>query len=84
MGNVRRHIVIPDKLARDIEALAGKRGWSAFITETMESEVRRRKLLSILERSEPFWDIKKHPELRRGAAAWVRNLRRENDRLRNR
>jgi hypothetical protein len=44
-------------------------------------EVRRRRLLEILNRDGPAWDPADHPEIEEagGAAAWVRKLRREAD-----
>ena len=76
MGSVRVHVVIPEELARDIDALAGKRGRSAFLVETAEQEVRRRKLLAFLDRKEPAWRAEDHPEIaEQGSAAWVHKLR---------
>ena len=41
---------------------------------------RRKKLLRFLESDTPAWKDEDHPELGRGAAAWVHALRRESDR----
>jgi hypothetical protein len=43
------------------------------------SEVRRRKLLECLEGKEPAWKDSDHPELAKGAAAWVLKLRGESE-----
>jgi len=43
------------------------------------SEVRRRKLLDFLEGKEPACKESDHPELAKGAATWVRKLRKENE-----
>jgi hypothetical protein len=43
------------------------------------SEMRRRQLLQFLESKEPAWKDKDHPEPAKGAAAWVRKLRKENE-----
>lgn len=78
MSAVRAHIAMPAKLAKDIDELVGPRGRSAFLVETAEREVKRRKLLALLERDEPIWRDEDHPEIAEiGAAAWVHNLRRE-------
>ena len=78
MATVRAHVVMPEKLAKDIDALVGPRGRSAFLVETAEKEVRRRKLLAFLESEEPVWKDEDHPDIaEQGAAAWVHNLRRE-------
>jgi hypothetical protein len=78
MATLRTHIVLPAQLAAEIDALAGPRGRSAFIVETAEKEVRRRKLLAFLDRDEPAWKEEDHPEIAAaGPAAWVHNLRSE-------
>jgi uncharacterized membrane-anchored protein len=78
MATVRAHVVMPAKLAKDIDELAGPRGRSAFLVELAEKEVKRRKLLTILESDEPIWKHENHPDIAaQGAAAWVHNLRHE-------
>jgi hypothetical protein len=80
MNNTQRaHIVIPVDLLREIDALVGPRGRSAFLLETAREEVRRRKLLRFLESDEPAWRERDHPELGKGSAAWVRTLRLEGE-----
>jgi hypothetical protein len=74
-GTQRAHIIIPGDLLREIDALVGPRGRSAFLLETARQEVQRRKLLRFLENEEPAWRAEDHPELTGGAAAWVRQLR---------
>ena len=75
----RAHIIVPGDLLREIDALVGPRGRSAFLLETARQEVRRRKLLRFLESEEPAWEKDRHPELRDGSAAWVRGLRRQSE-----
>jgi hypothetical protein len=77
--NRRAHILLPEDLAREIDALVGSRGRSAFLVETAREAVKRRKLLRFLDSSEPAWDDRDHPELVRGSAPWVRKLRRESE-----
>ena len=78
MATVRAHVVMPEKLAKDIDALVGPRGRSAFLVETAEKEVKRRKLLAILNSEDPIWREEDHPDIaEQGAAAWVHNLRQE-------
>jgi len=38
-------------------------------------KVKRQRLLKLLERKEPIWRLKDHPELKDGAAAWVARMR---------
>lgn len=81
MATSRSRIVLPSKLAKEIDALVGPRKRTAFLIETAESEIRRRKLLRFLGEDEPAWREKDHPEIaEKGAAAWVHNLRRERSR----
>lgn len=76
----RAHILVPEDLLEEIDALVGPRGRSAFFLETARQEVRRRKLLQFLESQEPAWRSEDHPELADGSAAWVKKLRAESDR----
>lgn len=78
MATVRTHILLPAKLAKDIDQIAGPRGRSAFLVETAEKEVKRRRLLAFLESEGPVWLDENHPELvEMGTAEWVRSLRNE-------
>ena len=79
MHTHRAHILLPGDLLREIDAIVGQRGRSAFLVETARQEVRRRKLLSFLESPEPVWKDEDHPELSPGAGPWVRQLRRESE-----
>jgi hypothetical protein len=77
---VRTHVLLPEDLVREIDALVGPRGRSAFLVETARDAVRRKKLLEFLNSDEPAWKDEDHPELAEGAAEWVRKLRAESDR----
>jgi hypothetical protein len=79
MKTKRAHILLPYDLVREIDAIVGPRGRSAFLVETAREAVRRRKLLQFLESDTPGWTDEDHPELAKGTAAWVRQLRRESD-----
>jgi hypothetical protein len=83
MATTRTHVLLPDEVLREIDALVGQRGRSAFLTEIARQEVRRRKLLALLDREEPAWKPKDHPELKRGAAAWISKMRRSEQKLRD-
>lgn len=80
MSTVRTHVVLPEDLVREIDALVGPRGRGAFIVETARDAVRRKRLLEFLEAKEPAWKDEDHPELAQGAAKWVRKLRQETER----
>jgi len=79
MPTKRAHILLPEDLLREIDALVGPRGRSSFLVETARNEVRRQKLLQFLENPDPAWEDKDHPELARGTAAWVRKQRAESE-----
>ena len=75
----RAHIIIPADLLREIDAIVGPRGRSAFLLETAREEVRRRKLLRFLESDETAWSEREHPELGKGSGEWVRRVRAESE-----
>jgi hypothetical protein len=83
MATTRTHVLLPTEVLREIDALVGQRGRSAFFTEVAQQELRRRKLLAFLDREQPAWHPKDHPELRRGAAAWVSKMRSSEQKLRD-
>ena len=80
MSTRRTHIVIPEPLANEIDRLVGKRGRSEFLTHAAEKELRRLQQIKALEGAAGTWKDKDHPELKGGAAHWVRELRKENER----
>jgi hypothetical protein len=82
MATSRTHVILPSEVLREIDALVGKRGRSTFLAEIARQEVRRRRLLAFLDRREPAWKSKDHPELKKGAAAWVSKMRREEEQAR--
>lgn len=82
MATVRTHVVLPEQLVKDIDALVGKRGRSEFLAEVATHEVKKRRLLEILRSPEPFWKDEDHPELKDGSAAWVSKMRRGDEKLR--
>jgi hypothetical protein len=84
METTRTHVILPSEIINQIDALVGKRGRSAFLAEVAEEALKRRKLLAILERTDEIWKTKDHPELKRGAAAWVSKMRRAEGRRRAR
>ena len=80
MNTRRTHIVIPESLVSEIDRLVGKRGRSEFLTQAATKELRRLQQIQALEGAAGVWKDKDHPELRGGAAQWVRKLRKEDER----
>jgi hypothetical protein len=79
MSTKRTHIIIPEKLATEIDTLVGKRGRSGFLTDAAWREVKRLRLLDALEQASGSWKSKDHPELKRGSIHYVRKLRAESE-----
>jgi len=83
MATTRTHVILPAEVLREIDTLVGQRGRSAFLAEVALQEVRRRKLLAVLDRKEAAWKDQDHPELKHGAAAWISKMRRSEQRHRD-
>jgi hypothetical protein len=62
----------------DIDSLVGSGQRAILITQAAEKELMRRRQLQALNQLVP-WNEKDHPELKQGAAKYVRKLRREYD-----
>ena len=75
MVQKRAHVFLPEGLLADIDQLFGKGKRSAFLTEIVEREVRRQKLLRAIDEAAGCWKAEDHPELKNGSAAWVKQLR---------
>lgn len=80
MENTRTHIVMSASLVAEIDKVVGKRGRSSFFAQAAEKELKRQRLAKLFVNPKPIWDIADHPELKHGSVAWVRKLRKENDR----
>ena len=77
--NTRAHVVISHDLVTEIDGLVGKRGRSQFISQAAAKELKRRRQLEALRQATGAWRAAEHPELKRGAVAFVKKLRRESD-----
>jgi hypothetical protein len=80
MPRLRAIVQIPPQLAAAVDKIAGPGHRSEFATQVLEREIRRLRLLHILENPEPLWKNKDHPEMDGGSDAWVRKIRRESER----
>ena len=79
MNAKRTHIVISQQLVAEIDTIVGKRGRSAFLTQAAEKELMRLRQIKALESAAGSWKDEDHPELKEGAAKWVKKLRQEYD-----
>src|SRR5260370_35285271 len=77
MKNRRAHILLPQDLIKEIDAIVGPRRRSAFLEETARDAGRRTKLLRFLESDTPSWQDSDHAELAQRAAPGQRTPRRE-------
>ncbi len=79
MANKRTHIVIPEALAEEIDKMVGGRRRSNFLTQAAINELKRLRMIRALDNAAGIWKDEDHPELKNGAAAWVRKLRRQDE-----
>jgi Arc/MetJ-type ribon-helix-helix transcriptional regulator len=79
MVQKRTHISIPEEILAGIDQLVGKGQRSALVSEILESEVRRRLLLKLLDEPGSAWKDEDHPELKDGAYAHIRGYRDESN-----
>jgi Arc/MetJ-type ribon-helix-helix transcriptional regulator len=80
MNTKRTHVVLPEQLVKDIDTVVGTRQRSSFITQAAERELMRLRQIAALKGAAGAWKDKDHPELKQGAAKWVRKLRQESER----
>jgi len=72
-------IRVPEELAHEIDLLAGAGKRSAYAIDVLWREVRRSRQLEALRASAGSWTAENHPELARGGAAHVEEIRGERD-----
>ena len=77
--NHRAHIVIPRELVHQIDSVVGKRGRSHFLVGAASRELKRLRQHKALRLAAGSWKDRDHPELKGGAAAWVKALRDQNE-----
>ena len=83
MAQKRAHVFIPEHLLAEIDKLVGKGKRSGLITEILDHEIRRRRLMQILSDEEPILKSEDHPEWKDGSYAWVREQRDQSDQKRS-
>ena len=82
----RAHIVIPQELLDAVDRLVGKRKRSEFVVEALREKVSRAEQSTALKESAGILNPANHPEWDSAekVAAWVHNLRTEDDEIRER
>lgn len=74
----RTHVVLSEQLAKEIDAVVGKRQRGSFLTRVAERELVRLRQLKALDALVPR-KVRDQSELRQGAAKLVKKLRRESE-----
>ncbi len=79
LSQQRTHIIIPLELVAQIDNMVGKRGRSRFLVEAARKELNRLRLEQVLTKTVGVWKDKDHPELKKGSAHWVTQLRKDEE-----
>lgn len=80
MQTKRTHVVLEERLVKDIDRLVGPRRRSSFLTEAAEEKLLRYRQIAALKAAAGAWKDEDHPELKQGSAKWVHQLRQESER----
>ena len=80
MSSKRTHVVLEEKLVKDIDRLVGPRQRSSFLTEAAQEKLLRFRQIAALKAAAGAWKDEDHPELKQGSAKWVRKMRQESER----
>lgn len=80
MNPRRTHVVLEERLVKDIDRLVGPRRRSSFLTEAAEEKLMRYRQIAALKAAAGAWEDADHPELKQGSAQWVRKMRQEGER----
>ena len=69
------NFLLPEELLEELKANVSSRQQSRFVAEALKKELQRVRLAKALETSFGAWKESDHPELAKGAEAFVRKLR---------
>ncbi|MBX3031165.1 MAG: hypothetical protein KF809_13540 [Chloroflexi bacterium] len=75
MALARTTVTLPEELLCEVDALAGPRGRSAFVTEAVQARVKRERLRKALERAQGVYIGTPFEMDDEQAYRWVRELR---------
>ncbi|MBI3355102.1 MAG: hypothetical protein HY034_09490 [Nitrospirae bacterium] len=78
MGSATKqaNFLLPEELIEELKRAVPKREQSKIVAEALKKELKRIKLKGVLQSSFGVWKEKDHPELKEGAKAFIRRLRR--------
>ncbi len=83
-NKTRTHVLVPEALLADIDALIGKRKRSWFITQVAEKEIERLKFLRTIEVTARAWRGEDNPELENGSYNCLKEQRISDEKTRTR
>jgi hypothetical protein len=69
------NFLLPEDVLNELKTTVPIRQQSKVVTEALRKELKRIKLTKALETSFGAWKSKDHPELNKGAEAFVRKIR---------
>jgi len=69
------NFLLPEDLLEELKKAVSKRQQSRVVSEALRKELKRLKLAKALQSSFGAWKEKDHPELKKGASAYVRAVR---------
>jgi metal-responsive CopG/Arc/MetJ family transcriptional regulator len=79
MSTSRTHSTLPEEVRADLDRLVEKRHRSRFVTDAIRKALLIASQKEALHQAAGAWRDKDHAELKAGAAAWVKKLRRESE-----
>jgi hypothetical protein len=79
MARYRTLVSMPPDVVEEIDQSVGVRNRSRFLTDLARRELRRREQQLALNAATGAWKDKDHPELAKGAAAYVSKLRKQDE-----
>ncbi|MSQ22375.1 MAG: hypothetical protein EXR53_03585 [Dehalococcoidia bacterium] len=78
---MRTHLILPEEMVKEVDALVGKRKRSQFVGEAVREKLRRENLLAALAATAGILSAEDYPEWATSeeVAAWVHDMRRQDD-----
>jgi len=69
------NFLLPEDILNELKASVPKRQQSRVVAEALRKELKRMRLAKALQSGFGLWKAPHHPELKKGAEAFVRSLR---------
>ncbi|MDO8749862.1 MAG: ribbon-helix-helix domain-containing protein [Dehalococcoidia bacterium] len=78
---MRTHLILPEEMVKEVDALVGKRKRSQFVGEAVREKLRRENLLAALAATAGILSAEDYPEWATSeeVAAWVHDMRQRDD-----